>query len=246
MIKESIAVILFLGIVLMSGLACGTTEWQLASIAEGQGEISPSTGTFPDGDEITLTALPASGWSFDHWGGHISGSENPITITINSDKTIYAYFISATTPTPTPTPTPTFSPTPTLMPTPTIIPTSTLLPTPAPTSTPTPTPTPTPTLEVQILEHQLVREDYPPPASFSMTFVRGTVKNTDDVTLASIDVTIWVEYEVEGLEGRFFNAPGSIGLNPVTFDPGEIREFEVLVQNGAKEDYDISVSIMTD
>ena len=104
--KVRIAVVLLLGIMLVSGLACGTTEWQLTSIVEGQGEISPSSGTFPDGDEITITALPASGWSFDHWGGHITGSENTITLTMNSDKTIYAYFISGTTPTPTPKPTP--------------------------------------------------------------------------------------------------------------------------------------------
>lgn len=99
-----ITIVLLLGIMLVSGLACGggTTTWQLSTVIEGQGTVSPSGGTFPDGDEITLTAIPASGWSFDHWGGHINGSENPITITINSDKTIYAYFISGTSPAPTP------------------------------------------------------------------------------------------------------------------------------------------------
>jgi len=100
---------------------------------------------------------------------------------------------------------------------------------------------PAPKVGVQILEHHLVREDYD---SFSMTFVRGKVKNTGEVTLASLDVTIWVQYEVEGLEGRVFNMPGSIDLEPAAFEPGEVRNFEVLVQNGAKEDYDISVSIM--
>lgn len=103
---------------------------------------------------------------------------------------------------------------------------------------------PAPKVEVQILEHHLVREDYQPPASFSMTFIRGKVMNTGDITLASLDVTIWVQYEVEGLEGRVFNMPGSIDLEPAAFKPGEVRDFEVLVQNGAKEGYEISVSIM--
>ncbi|MCD6359129.1 MAG: fibronectin type III domain-containing protein, partial [Dehalococcoidia bacterium] len=34
---------------------------------------------------------------------------------------------------------------------------------------------PVPKVEVQILEHHLVREDYPPPASFSQTFNRDKV-----------------------------------------------------------------------
>lgn len=100
-------------------------------------------------------------------------------------------------------------------------------------------------VEIEIVEHHLVKEDYPPPASFSMTFIRGKVKNTSNVTLASIDVKIWVKYQVEGLEGSVFDMPGSIDLEPVTFKPGEVRDFEVLLQNGAKEDYAISVSTNT-
>ena len=96
--KARIAVVLFLGIMLASGLACGPTEWQLSTGVVGQGSISPSEGTFSGGGELTLTAIPTSGWSFDHWGGHCSGSQNPVTITMDSDKTVYAYF---TTPTPT-------------------------------------------------------------------------------------------------------------------------------------------------
>jgi hypothetical protein len=101
---------------------------------------------------------------------------------------------------------------------------------------------PAPEAKSQILEHRLVVEHNPPAGDF--TFIRGKVKNTGDVTLASIDVTIWVEYEVEGLEGRTFNMPGSIDLEPATFKPGEIRDFDVLLQNSAKEGYRISVSVL--
>jgi len=100
-----IVLILLLGILLLSGFACVTTKWQLSTVVEGQGSISPSEGAFSDGDVITLTAMPTSGWSFDHWGGHCSGNQNPVTITMDSDKTIYAYFMM-----PTPTPTPTHEP----------------------------------------------------------------------------------------------------------------------------------------
>lgn len=101
--KASIALVLLSGIMLVSGFACVTTELQLTSIVEGQGTVSPNGGAFRDGDEVTITAIPESGWSFDHWGGQASGTVNPITITMDSDKTIYAYFAIASTPAPTPT-----------------------------------------------------------------------------------------------------------------------------------------------
>jgi len=101
---------------------------------------------------------------------------------------------------------------------------------------------PPPKAEVQIIEHRLVVEHEPPAGDF--TFVRGKVKNTGEVTVASMDVNIWVQYEVEGLEGQPFNMPGSIDLEPAAFQPGEVRDFDVLLQDGAKEDYDISVSVV--
>jgi hypothetical protein len=100
---------------------------------------------------------------------------------------------------------------------------------------------PAPKSEIQILEHLLVVEQHPPAGTF--TYVRGKAKNTGEVTLASLDVTIWVQYEVEGLEDRTFNKPGSIYPQPAAFKPGEVRDFDVLVQNGAKEGYKISVSV---
>jgi len=89
---KSISLLLLLSIMLVSGLACCTTEWQLTTIVDGQGEISPAQGIFSDGVELILTAIPESGWKFDHWGGQASGNINPITITMNTDKTVQAYF----------------------------------------------------------------------------------------------------------------------------------------------------------
>ena len=101
-------VFLLLGVLLLSGIACGQTTWDLQTIVDGQGGVSPSTGTFADGDAITLTATPASGWEFSHWGGHGSGAENPFTLSMDSDKTVYAYFTEmGEEPTPTPTASPT-------------------------------------------------------------------------------------------------------------------------------------------
>jgi hypothetical protein len=46
----------------------------------------------PAGTELTLTAVPDSGWIFAHWKGSISGNENPIVITVDSDLEVVAVF----------------------------------------------------------------------------------------------------------------------------------------------------------
>jgi Leucine-rich repeat (LRR) protein len=58
----------------------------------GGGSVSPSGGTYPSGSQLTLTATAASGYTFSHWAGDATGSQNPITITMNSNKSITAYF----------------------------------------------------------------------------------------------------------------------------------------------------------
>jgi hypothetical protein len=56
------------------------------------GSVSPDLGTCDAGESVTLTATPSSGYRFDHWGGSVSGSVNPVTVTMDSDKSIIAYF----------------------------------------------------------------------------------------------------------------------------------------------------------
>ena len=41
---------------------------------------------------ITLTAVAESGWNFDNWGGDLTGTNNPATITISSDISVTANF----------------------------------------------------------------------------------------------------------------------------------------------------------
>jgi len=107
---------------LVTGLSCsssGSATYLLTTVIEGQGSVSPSSGTYASGSAVTLTALPTSGWKFDHWGNQASGTQNPITITMDSAKTVYAYFTSNSVSTPTPTASPTPTHTSTKTPTPT-------------------------------------------------------------------------------------------------------------------------------
>lgn len=58
----------------------------------GAGSASPSGGEYESGDQVTLTASPASGYTFDHWSGDASNPSPTIVITMDSDKDIIAYF----------------------------------------------------------------------------------------------------------------------------------------------------------
>ncbi len=63
----------------------------------GAGSVSPSGGQYDDGTVVTLTATPASGYAFDYWGGSASGSNPTTSITMNSDESVTAYFVSSIT-----------------------------------------------------------------------------------------------------------------------------------------------------
>ena len=64
----------------------------LTTAISGLGSVSPSSGGYASGEIVTIEAIPSAGWTFDHWEGDFSGSENPVTITMDSDKFIYAIF----------------------------------------------------------------------------------------------------------------------------------------------------------
>ncbi len=64
------------------------------SVASGQGSVSPASGSFEANAVVSLTAVPGSGYLFDHWGGDLSGTANPISVAMNRNKAVSAYFIS--------------------------------------------------------------------------------------------------------------------------------------------------------
>ena len=49
------------------------------------------------GTSVTLTAMPVTGHHFVGWSGAVSGSTNPLTVTMNADKTITATFAADST-----------------------------------------------------------------------------------------------------------------------------------------------------
>jgi uncharacterized repeat protein (TIGR02543 family) len=55
--------------------------------------IDPIKGIYDSDEKIRLTAIQVDGYRFSHWGGDVSGSESSITITMNSNKNVTAYFV---------------------------------------------------------------------------------------------------------------------------------------------------------
>lgn len=49
------------------------------------------------GNVVTLTAVPDEGYEFDRWSFDVTGSENPVEVTMNSDKKIMAHFVPVST-----------------------------------------------------------------------------------------------------------------------------------------------------
>ena len=55
---------------------------------------SPSQDTYSYGDIVQLTPVAASGWNFSQWSGDNTGSDNPLTITMEANMSITALFIT--------------------------------------------------------------------------------------------------------------------------------------------------------
>jgi uncharacterized repeat protein (TIGR02543 family) len=68
--------------------------YTITIIPDGNGNVTkkPDQQYYLYGEKVELTATPALGWSFDKWGGALSGSINPINLTITENLTIIAYF----------------------------------------------------------------------------------------------------------------------------------------------------------
>jgi hypothetical protein len=55
--------------------------------------VDPEKDQYESGEQVVLTATAASGWSFTGWQGDLSGSTNPATLVMNSDKSVTAVFV---------------------------------------------------------------------------------------------------------------------------------------------------------
>jgi hypothetical protein len=64
----------------------------LSDSSGGTTDPTPGSRTYATGTEVSLKAFPNSGSSFSYWSGNIDCNKNPITITMDGDKSITASF----------------------------------------------------------------------------------------------------------------------------------------------------------
>jgi hypothetical protein len=69
-------------------------QYTLTVSAETGGTTNPSSGShkYDSGTAVTITATPNDGHAFISWSGDVSGTSNPITITMDSNKSVKANF----------------------------------------------------------------------------------------------------------------------------------------------------------
>jgi len=75
-----------------------TTEYSFAaSVSPSEaGSVNPESGTYEEGSEVEVTASANEGWNFTEWTGDVQSTENPLTVTIDSDTEITANFAEVT------------------------------------------------------------------------------------------------------------------------------------------------------
>ena len=70
------------------------SQYTLTIAATTGGTTNPSPGSYirDFGTQVSVTAVPNSGYQFNGWSGDASGRANPVTITMDRDKSITANF----------------------------------------------------------------------------------------------------------------------------------------------------------
>jgi len=77
-----------------------TLTVNVSPTGSGSVQVVPLKNNYVNPEQVTLTAQPGVDYAFIGWSGDASGSTNPLTITMNSNKSITAVFESTAPPPP--------------------------------------------------------------------------------------------------------------------------------------------------
>ncbi len=85
----------YLDNVTITGTSMGVPRTLTVNVA-GSGSVAQNPAPpYVNGQTVTLTANPASGWVFSQWSGDLTGTENPKSILMDANKTVTATFVEA-------------------------------------------------------------------------------------------------------------------------------------------------------
>ena len=86
------------------GRAMGDLRWEvlpsqvylnIQTVGNGTVALDPPGGIYTPGTVVTMTAIPGPGYDFSQWTGNVfPPNANPVNITMNSDQTVIATFVS--------------------------------------------------------------------------------------------------------------------------------------------------------
>jgi len=82
------------------GMLMGEVGRMLTINTTGSGSVTkdPDAALYYCSPDVSLTAIPDSGWVFDRWEDDLTGSMNPDTVTMSADRTVRAVFVADVTP----------------------------------------------------------------------------------------------------------------------------------------------------
>ena len=66
----------------------------VSHVGSGTVVLDPPGGTYDNGTVVTAAATAGAGYTFSGWSGDVSGTANPIAITMSGDRTVTATFVS--------------------------------------------------------------------------------------------------------------------------------------------------------
>lgn len=74
--------------------------YRLTATSTAGGHTSPTSGTYEEGDAVSVSAIPDTGYLFSHWteGGASISEDNPVVILMDGDRSIQAVFEPAVVP----------------------------------------------------------------------------------------------------------------------------------------------------
>lgn len=73
----------------------GQAALTVVPVGKGRVTVNPRTNVCNVGQALTLTAVPNAGRTFLRWSGDTAGTANPLSLTMNQSKVIYAHFTGA-------------------------------------------------------------------------------------------------------------------------------------------------------
>jgi hypothetical protein len=86
-------------VLLTDGSVTFTLTMQFSPVGSGSLCFSPyHGGTYSYGEEVRVDAVPWPGYTFSHWSGDATGTENPFWVIVNSDLALTANFTVETSP----------------------------------------------------------------------------------------------------------------------------------------------------